>query len=57
MYIIGGKFKKQKLLTPKGQKIRPTTSKLRESIFNICQNEIEESMVLDLFAGSDAIGL
>lgn len=55
VYIIGGKHKKRKLLTP--NTIRPTTSLMREAFFNMCQNYIEGATVLDLFAGSGAVGL
>jgi 16S rRNA (guanine(966)-N(2))-methyltransferase RsmD len=57
LYIIAGRFKNRKLSTPKGLETRPTTSKLRQSLFNICQNEIENASFLDVFAGSGAMGL
>jgi 16S rRNA (guanine966-N2)-methyltransferase len=57
MYIIGGSYKNQKIKTPKGSSTRPTSSKLRESLFNICQNYIAGTAFLDLFAGSGAMGL
>ena len=57
MYIIGGKFKRRALLAPKSDKVRPTTSQLRETLFNICQHSIEGARFLDLFAGSGAMGL
>lgn len=57
LYIIGGKFKKRALVAPKTDKVRPTTSQLRETLFNICQQMIEGAEFLDLFAGSGAIGL
>ena len=57
MRIIGGIHRNRKLSTPKGQKTRPTSERLRESVFNICQGWIEGAHVLDLFAGSGAIGL
>ncbi len=57
MYIIGGKYKKRALVTPKSDLVRPTTSQLRESVFNICQLTIEGAQFLDLFAGSGAMGL
>lgn len=56
MHIIGGKFRKRTLVTPKGQEIRPTSNLLREALFNICQGYIEGSKFLDLFAGTGAIG-
>ena len=55
--IIGGYFKGRILKAPKGPSTRPTQGMLRESVFNICQNEIQEARFLDLFAGSGAMGL
>jgi len=57
MHIIAGEFRRRKIATPKGQTTRPTSSRLRESVFNICQNCIEQSSFLDLCAGSGAMGL
>lgn len=57
MRIIGGTFKNRPLVTPKGQNTRPTSSRLREALFNICQHQIEGADFLDLFAGSGAMGL
>lgn len=56
MQIIGGQFKKRKLFAPKTDQTRPSKSILRESLFNICMPFIEDSIFLDLFAGSGAIG-
>ncbi len=56
MRIIGGEFKRRELVAPKGLQTRPTSSMLRETLFNICQMEIEEADFLDLCAGSGAIG-
>jgi len=57
MHIISGKFKNQKLIVPKGDVVRPTSARLRESLFNICQGYIEDALFLDVFAGSGAIGI
>lgn len=57
MQIIGGTYRGRKLTPPKGSETRPSSSKLRESFFNIVQNYIEEAHFLDLFAGSGAMGL
>lgn len=57
MYIIGGKHKKRRLVTPKSAEVRPSASQLREALFNICQQSIEGAQFLDLFAGSGGIGL
>lgn len=57
MEIIAGKFKNRKLIAPGGLNTRPTSSRLRGALFNICQTYIEEARFLDLFAGSGAMGL
>ena len=57
MRIISGKAKGTKLYTLEGTNTRPTLDRVKESIFNIIQSEIDGAKVLDLFAGSGAIGL
>ena len=57
MKIIGGKYHNRKLFTPKTTTARPTLSKLRETLFNVCQNTIEGAAFLDLFAGMGTVGL
>lgn len=57
MHIIGGKYKKKILQSPTQEEVRPTSSKLRETLFNICQDSILDAKFLDLFAGSGAVGL
>jgi 16S rRNA (guanine966-N2)-methyltransferase len=57
MYIIAGLYRHQRLKTPKGGQTRPTANRLREALFNICQQGIEGTRFLDLFAGSGAMGL
>ncbi len=54
--IIGGKFKGKGIDVPK-KGARPTVSALRESLFNICQQQIDGATFLDLFAGAGAIGI
>jgi 16S rRNA (guanine966-N2)-methyltransferase len=56
MQIVAGKYKGRTLHAPKGLQTRPTASRLRESLFNICQHAIGDVHFLDLFAGSGAIG-
>lgn len=60
MRIVGGKFKGRPLAAPPGNETRPTTDRVRESLFNILAHkddfEIEGARVLDLFAGSGALG-
>ena len=55
--IISGKARGTKLYTLEGITTRPTLDRVKESIFNIIQSDIEDSIVLDLFSGSGAIGL
>lgn len=57
MRIISGKARGTKLYTLDGNATRPTLDRVKESLFNIIQNDIEDSTVLDLFSGSGAIGL
>lgn len=57
MRIISGKAKGTKLYTLEGTNTRPTLDRVKESIFNIIQSDIPDAVVLDLFAGSGAIGL
>lgn len=57
MRIIAGKYKNHPLNAPKGLATRPTSSKLREAVFNICQHHVDEANFLDVFAGSGAMGI
>lgn len=57
MRITGGFLKNHSLQSPKGLKTRPTSEKLRQAVFNICQHQIEKAHFLDLFAGSGAMGI
>lgn len=57
MKILGGEFRNRLLKSPKGAPTRPTTSLVRKALFDICQAHIEDSHVLDLFAGSGALGI
>lgn len=57
MRIISGKARGTKLYTLDGTATRPTLDRVKESLFNIIKNDIEDSTVLDLFSGSGAIGL
>lgn len=57
MRIIGGRFRGARLHTPKGIDIRPTADRLRESIFNILGSRLRSKRVLDLYAGTGAMGI
>ncbi len=57
MRIISGNFKGRKLIQLEGNDIRPTPDRVREAIFNILGPGIRDARVLDLFAGTGALGL
>jgi len=61
MRIVAGKFRGKAITSPKGAKIRPTSDRVRESMFNILSSRLgpafEGVRVLDLFAGTGALGL
>lgn len=57
MRIIAGKWRGRVIQAPKGMQVRPTRDKIREAWMNIVQLKIPGARVLDLFAGSGALGL
>ncbi|HXX50292.1 MAG TPA: 16S rRNA (guanine(966)-N(2))-methyltransferase RsmD [Xanthobacteraceae bacterium] len=61
MRVVGGRLRGHALAGPKSKAIRPTADRLRESLFNILVhaygNPIEGARVLDLFAGTGALGI
>ncbi len=57
MRIITGSKRGKKLITLEGEQVRPTTDRVKESLFNILQFQLEGRRFLDLFAGSGQIGL
>lgn len=57
MRITGGQFKGRVIKTLRGQRVRPTGDKVREALFNILGGRVETARVLDLFAGTGALGL
>lgn len=61
MRIVGGEFRGRPLATPRSQAIRPTTDRTREAVFNVLAHRygdrLEGARVLDLFAGTGALGL
>lgn len=57
MRVIAGKARRLLLKTVEGKEIRPTTDRIKETLFNMLLGEIEGSVFLDLFAGSGAIGI
>ena len=61
MRVVGGRLRGRNLAAPKSQSIRPTSDRLRESVFNILahayDDPIADARVLDLFAGTGALGI
>jgi 16S rRNA (guanine966-N2)-methyltransferase len=61
MRVVGGRLKGRSLASPSSREIRPTADRLRESLFNILVHAygdpIEGARVLDLFAGTGALGI
>jgi len=57
MRIISGKFKARRLVSFNAEHIRPTTDRVKESIFNILANKVEDARVLDLYSGTGSLGL
>ena len=55
--IIAGEFKGRRLKAPAGRAVRPTGDRVKEAWFSILQQSIPDARVLDLFAGSGALGL
>jgi 16S rRNA (guanine966-N2)-methyltransferase len=56
MRIIAGRFKGLRLPSPRNRGVRPTTDRVREALFSSLGHEVEDSRVLDLFAGTGAFG-
>lgn len=54
--LTGGEFRGRIIQTPKHQHTRPTQARLRQALFNSIQTLIPDARVLDLFAGSGALG-
>ncbi len=59
MRIVGGRLARRPLAAPKGDRTRPTTDRVREALFNALgsRTDLDGARVLDLFAGSGALGL
>src|SRR6185437_12041825 len=57
MRVIAGKYRSRRLNAPEGIETRPTSDRLRETLFNVVAPSVADSVWLDLFAGSGAIGI
>ena len=57
MRIVAGQHRSRRLVTPPGKGVRPTSDRAREAIFASLGADVVDARVLDLFAGSGALGL
>ena len=57
MRVIAGKAKGRKLLLQEGMGTRPTLDRIKESIFNIIQNRVRDSLAIDIFSGTGSLGI
>lgn len=57
MRVITGSARGRKLAAPAGKDVRPTSDMAKGAMFNILQNEMEGSLVLDLFSGTGQLGI
>lgn len=57
MRVVAGKARSLQLMTVPGMDVRPTTDRIKETLFNMIANEVPGSRFLDLFAGSGGIGI
>jgi 16S rRNA (guanine966-N2)-methyltransferase len=57
MRVIGGTYRSRGLIAPRGLATRPTSDRLRETLFNILATRIEGAVFADLYAGSGAVGI
>ena len=57
MRVIAGKYRGRKINPPKDNSVRPTSDKIKEALFDVLQKEVSEAVVIDLFAGTGALGI
>src|SRR5438270_11792874 len=57
MRVIAGYYRGRNLRSPPSMQVRPTSDRLRETLFNVLAPRIEGARFLDLFAGSGAVGI
>jgi len=57
MRVIAGKFRSRQLKSLRGTALRPTSDRLRETLFNVIADRVEGSRFLDVFAGTGAVGI
>jgi len=57
MRVIAGELKGQRLVAPRGWKVRPTSDRVREAIFSALGERVAEASVLDLYCGTGALAI
>jgi 16S rRNA (guanine966-N2)-methyltransferase len=57
MRVIGGTYRSRRLIAPRGLATRPSSDRLRETLFNVMAARIEGAVFADLYAGSGAVGI
>jgi 16S rRNA (guanine966-N2)-methyltransferase len=57
MRVIGGTYRSRRLAAPHGLATRPTSDRLRETLFNVLNPRIKGAVFADLYAGSGAVGI
>jgi len=57
MRVIAGTYRSRRLAAPRGLATRPTSDRLRETLFNVLASRIEGAVFVDLYAGSGAVGI
>ena len=57
MRVIAGTARRLRLVTPEGDDTRPTQDRIKETLFNMIQNQVPGAVFIDLFAGSGGIGI
>ena len=57
MRVIAGEFRSRPLTAPRGRATRPTSDRLRETLFNILAASVPQSVFVDLYAGTGAVGI
>jgi 16S rRNA (guanine966-N2)-methyltransferase len=55
--VVGGAFRGRRLAAPRGETTRPTADRVREALFSILGERVEDARVLDLYAGSGALAI
>lgn len=57
MRVIAGKFRSRTLKGPGPLRLRPTSDRLRETLFDVLGPSLEDSLFVDLYAGTGAVGI